>query len=104
MGLTTAQDLAVLEDWGLIRDYNRNKDVLLAVGRGLYHGLRYYGSEPPPSPGDLEQVFILALEATTVFKIICASKGHANPTLHVVFARAMARHILDTDWQSIISV
>jgi hypothetical protein len=41
------------------------------------------------------------LRGNTVFKGICTGKGHANPALYEVFARAMARYIIDFEWAAI---
>ena len=103
MGLATAQDLAVLQSWSLGRSYHRNKVALLAVGQTVYQALRAFGGEPPPSANDLEEPFAAALRVNSAFKAICAGKGHANPGLHAVFARALARYILDFEWQAITS-
>jgi hypothetical protein len=104
MGLTTAQDLAVLESWSLARNYTNNKAPLLAVGKAVYQALYIYGGELAPHAADLEEPLTAALRVNDTFKTICASKGHANPALHAVFAQAMARYILDFEWQAIISL
>jgi hypothetical protein len=103
MGLTTAQDLAILSSWTLLRSYQRNKASLLAVGKSTYRALRIHSGGPPPSPINIEQPLEAALRVSNVFKAICASKAHANPSLHPVFALAMARYILDYEWQAVIS-
>jgi hypothetical protein len=103
MGLTTAQDLATLNSWSLFRSYRRNKAALLSVGKATYQLLRTHGGGPPPSATDMEQPFTAALRVDNVFKAICASKGHANPSLHAVFALVMARYILDSEWQAVTS-
>jgi hypothetical protein len=103
MGLTTAQDLATLNSWSLLRSYRRNKVALLAVGKATYQILRTHGGGSPPSVIDMEQPLTAALRVDNVFKAICASKGHANPSLHAVFALAMARYILDFEWQAVTS-
>jgi len=103
MGLTTAQDLEALNSWSILRDYANNQEALLTAGKVAYQMLRYFGGEPPPSAGDLEQPLKLALQATGTFKTICATKRHANPALYAVFALALARYMLDFDWRSIAS-
>ena len=103
MGLTTAQDLATLSSWSLLRSYQRNKAALLAVGKAVYQVLSIHGGGPPPSAVEMEQPLTAALRVNNVFKAICTSKGHANPSLHVVFALALARYMLDFEWQAITS-
>jgi hypothetical protein len=101
MGLLTAQNYGTLQSWSLLRSYRRNKVPLLAVGKATYQILRTHGGGSPPSAIDMEQPLTAALRVNNVFKAICASKGHANPSLHVVFALAMARYILDFEWQAV---
>jgi len=97
MGLTTAQDLAVLDDWGLIRDYHTNKVALLSVGQAVFQAFSALGA-PPQSAAEMEQPLTATLRGNTVFQAICTSKGHANPALYEVFARALARYIIDFEW------
>jgi hypothetical protein len=101
MGLTTAQDLATLSSWSLLRSYRRNRIALLAVGKAIYQALVTHGGGSPPNAIDMEQPLAAALRVDNVFKAICASKGHANTSLHAVFALAMARYILDFEWQDV---
>jgi hypothetical protein len=103
MGLTTAQDFATLNSWSLLRSYQRNKTSLLAVGKAVYQVLSIHGGGSPPSAVDMEQFLAAALRVNNVFKAICMSKGHANPSLHAVFALALARYILDFEWQAVTS-
>jgi len=103
MGLTTAQDLATLSSWSLLRSYQSNRVALIAVGKAIYQAIMIHGGGAPPSVIDLEQPFTAALRVDNVFKAICTSKAHANPSLHVVFARAMARYILDVEWLAVTS-
>jgi hypothetical protein len=103
MGLTTAHDLAILSSWSLLRSYQRNKASLLAVGKATYQALSIHGGGPPSNAINVERPFAAALRVSNVFKAICASKAHANPSLHPVFALALARHILDYEWQAITS-
>jgi hypothetical protein len=103
MGLTTAQDLATLSSWSLLRSYQRNKAALLAVGKAVYQVLSLHSGGPPPSAIDMEQPLTAALRVNNVFKAICTSKGHANPSLHAVFALALARYILDFEWPAVTS-
>jgi len=104
MSLTTPQDEGILKSWSLEKDYANNKDSLLDVGRIVYQALYAFGGEPPPTPEDLEGPLIAALRVNNVFKAICISKGHARPALYPVFARAIARHMLDYEWQVITKV
>jgi hypothetical protein len=103
MGLTTAQDLATLHSWSLFRSYRRNKMALLAVGKVTYQILKTHDGGSPPSATDMERPFAAALQVDNVFKAICGSKGHANPSLHASFALAMARYILDVEWPAVTS-
>jgi hypothetical protein len=100
MGLTTAQDFAVLNSWGFLKDYSNNQVALLAVGKTVFQAIRAFTSWPPQAI-DVERPFAAALRVTDVFKAICASKAHANPALYAVFALAFARYMLDFEWQVI---
>jgi hypothetical protein len=78
-----------------------NKVPLLAVGKAIYRTITVHGGGSPPGAIDLEQPLTAELRVDNVFKAICASKGHANTSLHAVFALAMARYILDFEWQAV---
>lgn len=103
MALTTATDLATLSSWNLFRDYQRNKAAFVAVGRVVYRTLVTYGGVPPRGPIDLEQPLAAALRVTLIFKMVCAAKPHARPSLYVVFSLALARYILDNEWAVVTS-
>jgi hypothetical protein len=74
---------------------------LLAVSKAIYRTITVHGEGSLPGGIDLEQPLTVALRVDNVFKAICASKGHANTSLHAVFALAMARYILDFEWQAV---
>jgi hypothetical protein len=103
MALTTAQDLATLQSWNLLNDYQRNKAAFIAVAKVVYQTLVNYGGAPPQGPIDIEQPLAAALRVTTIFHRVCAAKRHARPSLYAIFARALARYILDTEWGRIIN-
>jgi hypothetical protein len=94
-------DVAILESWSILKDYGSNKEKLLEVAKPVYRTLQYFGA---PTPQEMEPFLIEALLAADVFKAICASKRHANPALYPVFAQALARHILQDEWNTITSM
>jgi hypothetical protein len=102
MGLTTALDLATLGSWNLLTDFVGNKSTFIAVGQVVYQALRTYSPNIPIGPMDLERPLAAALQATVVFKTICASKRHASPALYGFFASALARYIIDCEWQTVM--
>ena len=103
MALTTALDLATLGSWNLLTDYGTNKAVFIAVGKAIYQAITTYNQGSPIGLVDLERPLAAALRVNNIFKTICASKWHANPSLHAVFALALARYIIDYEWQNITS-
>jgi hypothetical protein len=101
MGLTTAMDLATLKSWNLLTDFAANKQTFVAVGKIVYQALRAYSPMTSISPMDLERPLGVTLQASTVFKTICAAKRHASPSLYGVFASALARYLIDYEWQTV---
>jgi hypothetical protein len=93
-------DEAILESWSILKDYGYNRGELLAAARAVYRTLFFFEGEI--SPQGMEPFLIDALLVTSVFRIICVSKRHANPALYPVFAGALARYILQHEWDDII--
>ena len=91
-------DRAILESWSIVRDYARNRDQLLTLGRAVYRTLQFFGEI---APRDVEPFLIDALLRAGVFKAVCASKRHANPALYPAFAAALARYMLQYEWDNI---
>jgi hypothetical protein len=102
MGLTTALDLATLGSWNLLTDFTGNQQTFIAVGKLVYQALRAYSPHVSLSPADLERPLAAALQVNTVFKTVCAAKRHASPSLYGVFATALARYIIDCEWQTVM--
>lgn len=100
MALLTSQDLAILSTWSFLRDYARNRDAFLEVGRMAYRILDSLVG-PPHNPSDMELALTQGLWATRIFQILCQSKAHATFPLHSVFALALARYMLDNEWTEI---
>lgn len=101
MALTTAQDQQTLSSWNLSTDYQNHRKELIEVARIVYRTISSI-LNGQPQPIDCEDALTDALLGTTIFAGILARKRHAAPSLHLPFARAMARHLLDTDWSDII--
>jgi hypothetical protein len=93
-------EVAILESWSILNDYGYNRGELLAAARAVYRTAQYVGE---PTTQEMEPLLIEALLVSGVFKTICASKRHANPALYPVFARALARHMLQSEWDVIIT-
>ena len=103
MALTTAADLLTLSSRSFLTDYTTNKNLFIAVGKIVYQTLLTFGGNPGPTPVDMEQPLEVALRSTSVFKTVCAAKLHANPVFYPIFARALARYMMDNDWGDIIT-
>jgi hypothetical protein len=91
-------DEAILESWSILKDYGYNREELLAVAGGVHRALRQLAE---PAPQEMEPLLIEALLVSRVFRTICASKRHANPALYSVFARALARYMLQQEWSTL---
>jgi hypothetical protein len=102
MPLATANDIANLKGWSFLNDYGKNRNALIVVGMNTYRNLTLAGGVPPNGPSDVEGPLIAALLGSAVFRSLCYSKKYARPTLHLSFARSMARYMLDNEWDVII--
>jgi hypothetical protein len=104
VALVTAQDLNILGYWSFIKDHVKNRKALLEVGRAVHATLKMYTPHgSAPTPNTVEQYLTGALHTSRVFREICFSKAHASQGLHFSFASAMARYMLDYDWNDIAS-
>lgn len=101
MPLSTSKDLQTLSDWSFLIDYWNYHTQLMEVAKIVHRTVtKLLGGVP--SAVDCEDSLASSLLATRVFAKMLASKPHARPVLYLVFAKAMARHILDNDWPGII--
>jgi hypothetical protein len=82
-------------------DYQGNTGPLVAVGNAVYQALRTFSQGHTISPLDLERPLVAALQVSAVFKMVCATKRHAQPALYAVFALALARYLIDYEWHNI---
>lgn len=94
-------DEAILESWSILKDYGFNREELLISARAVYRTLFFFLGEV--SQQGMEPFLMDALLVTSVFRTICVSKRHANPALYPVFAGALARYILQHEWDHIIT-
>jgi hypothetical protein len=101
MGLTTALDLATFGSWNLVTDFTGNKATFIAVGQAVYQALRVFSQNVSISPMDLERPLAAALQTNMVFKTVCAAKRHAWAALYGSFASALARYLIDCEWQAV---
>lgn len=101
MPLSTSTDHQTLSSWSFIVDYGNHRYQLVDVARIVHRTVSaLLGASP--TEADCEDSLARSLMATRVFASILARKHHARPVLHLVFAKAMARYILDNDWSDII--
>jgi hypothetical protein len=103
MALTTQQDIATLDSWSWLRDYTSNKPAFIDLSRITYEVLSKYAANPKPplGPDDMEEPLTVAIRVSNVFKLLCVAKPHASPALHPVFARLLAKYIIDFEWARI---
>ena len=95
-------DAALLESWGLLRDYRRNRAKFLELAQIVYRTVEE-ASGREPSPEECELVLSVALEASAFWKHLLMTRSHLRPALYRVMTAAMARHILSTEWDEIVS-
>jgi hypothetical protein len=103
MALTTPQDITTLDSWSWLRDYAANKTAFIDLARIIYQLFAKYAANPRPplGPDDLEEPLTMAIRTSNIFKLLCVAKPHARPSLHAVFARLLAKYIIDCDWVTI---
>ena len=106
MALTTPLDLATLRSWSWLRDYGANKTAFTDIARIVYQVLDKYAVKSPNyplalGPDDLLGPLSAAIQTCDMFKILCVSKQHASPVLYRVFARTLAKYIIDNEWGTI---
>lgn len=103
MALTTPQDIATLNSWSWLKDYTANKAAFIDFARILYQVFaKYAAASPPIGPDDMEGPLTVAIQTCDIFKQLCATKKHARPDLYPVFARLLAKYIIDHEWATII--
>ena len=103
MALTTQQDITTLDSWSWLRDYTANKPAFIDLARIIYQVLAKFAANPNPplGPDDMEEPLTIAIRTSNIFRLLCAAKLHASPALHPVFARLLAKYIIDFEWVSI---
>jgi hypothetical protein len=105
--MISAQDLAILQSWSFLADYTRNRararDACLDVAKAVYQALRTHNQGAPIVPNGFVRPLAAALRANVSFQAMCQARGHASPSLHPVFALAMAQYIVDFEWNQITS-
>lgn len=101
MALTTAQDLLTLSSWNWLRDYSKNRQAFIDIGKIVYQSLTAYSPSYPSGPNVLEPPLTAALRVANIFRILCQSRPFARPSLYPCFASALARYILDNEWAEI---
>lgn len=101
MALLTSQDQQTLSSWSFLADYQNHRVDLVDVARSVYRTVSViYNASPQPV--DCEDALTASLLRISLFAGILRKKRHASPSLHSVFARAMARYLLDNDWNDIV--
>ena len=100
MGLSTPQERLNLASQSLITDYQRQKSHLVAIAKVVYNAVE--GSlQYPSTAADLENALALALYRSSLYGAILQKKPHINPILYQGYASALARILLDDDWNMI---
>jgi hypothetical protein len=101
MALTTTLDIVTLRSWSWLRDYTANRTAFIDFARIIYQVLSKYAvksQNPPLGPDDMEGPLTVAIQTCDIFKLLCAAKQHARPDLYPVFARLLAKYIIDNEW------
>lgn len=101
MGLTTGQDSTILQSYSFGSFYQGNRGALVNTARTVYQQYTTRNKGSTVAPTDLVPHLTLALRGMHIFQKICNAKRFVNPSVHPVFARALARYLLDQDWISI---
>lgn len=94
----TEFDRRLLERRSFLEGYRNNWKSLVDPARAVFRATTWVAKSSPPRPDDLVEGIALALLTNEVFKQLCWSREYPDEHLHLTFARAMARHILDSDW------
>jgi hypothetical protein len=104
MALTTPHEIATLNSWSWLRDYRANRATFIDFARILYQVFAKYAASasPPIGPDEMEGPLTVAIQTCDIFKHLCATKQHARPDLYPVFARLLAKYIIDHEWPIII--
>ena len=101
MLLLTPTQSATLSSWNFLHDYATHRKDLVDVARIVYKTIEKTLGRAP-TQAQCEGALKASLLGTNPFSGILASKHHASPVLHGPFAEAMARYLLDKDWDDII--
>jgi hypothetical protein len=104
MALTTPLDKIMLGSWSWLRDYTANKTAFIDLARIVYEVLAKYAVKSynsPLGPDDVEGPLTAAIQTCNIFKLLCTTKQHARPGLYPVFARTLAKYIIDNEWVAI---
>ena len=99
MGISTAQDRSNLGSQNLYSDYQKHTADLVAVAKIVYAALLALTGSPQPN--DLEPSLTFALFRSGRFARMIRSRPHIHPSLHMPYAAALARVLLDDQWPSI---
>jgi hypothetical protein len=103
MALCTPNDEPTLRSWNVLQDYNSNRVAFIGFGKACYQALLAHGGATVAVPSALERPLQATLEVQTLFKAICAAKGHATPNMTQVWALALSRYMLDNEWAILIT-
>lgn len=100
MALTTPTDLITLSSRNFLVDYAANRLDFVAAGKIVYQNLLTHGGIAP-APADVENPLGVFIQGLAVFNVICAAKQYLNPAFYPTFAFALARYIIDNEWNDI---
>jgi hypothetical protein len=101
MDLLRDTDRRFLTRWQLIADYLKYRKELLDVSKLAYRAVQLL--QVKPEKQDCLDALIEELLLSKHFEIILTSRQHVRYGMYRVFADAMARHLLDNDWDDIRS-
>ena len=103
MQLTTREQFVTLQSWSFVVFYQQNRTALADLARRTYNTLRSHTGDPWVKAEVTADILVIALQGALIFIKICEEKETqgANPMLREVFARALARYIIDMDWPAI---
>lgn len=106
MALLTAQDATTFQSWGFPAELKKHRQAFIDTARAVHRALEPVCNPSAPQPADCEPSLAGALLATSYFTSILQGGGRklARPSIYPIFARIVARYVLDSFWNEIVAL